>query len=146
MLENSQIRTVAQVSSELTGQARDEETWIEWLTCQVASRLRFQIPARIPPSSTLLPEKYKKNDEFWLADSNVILAVSIPGSFFRRLMAFRMYRRLISNQSGIFGDMFSSSNPSPDESLDGCPIIRLSDSAEDLTYFLRVLLPSTQRL
>ncbi|PIL26521.1 hypothetical protein GSI_12279 [Ganoderma sinense ZZ0214-1] len=41
--------------------------------------------------------------------------------------------------------MFSSSSPNSDEMIDGCPVVHVSDSPEDLARLLRVLLPAAHR-
>ncbi|KAI1795336.1 hypothetical protein LXA43DRAFT_881932 [Ganoderma leucocontextum] len=77
--------------------------------------------------------------EFWLddIDGNIVLIA--------RNVAFRIYRGLLVAQSTVFADMFASSSPNSDEVIDGCPVIYVSDSPEDLAQLLRVLLPTTHR-
>ncbi|KAI1795343.1 hypothetical protein LXA43DRAFT_992370 [Ganoderma leucocontextum] len=79
----------------------------------------------------------KHHEEFWLDDGNVVLVA--------RNIGFRVYRGLLVTQSTVFADMFASSSPHSDETIDGCPVIHVSDSPEDLVHLLRVLLPTTQR-
>ncbi len=50
--------------------------------------------------------------EIWFNDGNIIL---VAGG-----TAFRVYRGLLAAQSIVFCDMFSSSTPRPDETLDWC--------------------------
>ena len=85
-----------------------------------------------PPLSDL-----KLCEEFWLEDGNIVLVT--------RDVAFRIYRGLLAAQSKVFEDMFASAAPTTDETLEGCPVVRLSDSPEDLMRLLRVLLPKTKR-
>ena len=87
-----------------------------------------------PPSLNDL----KHDEEFWLEDGNIILI--------SRSTAFRIYRGLLAEQSSVFADMFTASSSKPDESYEGCPVIHLSESPEDLRHFLRVLLPKSQRM
>nr|VWP02334.1 Xanthomonas outer protein J [Ganoderma boninense] len=79
----------------------------------------------------------KHHEEFWLDDGNVVLVAGTVG--------FRIYRGLLVAQSTVFNDMFASSSPHSDETIDGCPVVHVSDSPEDLAHLLRVLLPTTQR-
>ncbi|PIL26457.1 hypothetical protein GSI_12215 [Ganoderma sinense ZZ0214-1] len=78
----------------------------------------------------------KRSEEFWIPDGNIVL---IAGK-----TAFRVYRGLLTLQSTVFSDLFASSSPRAEESHDGCPVILLTDSAQDLTHLLRVLLPSSR--
>ena len=82
--------------------------------------------------------KLTRDKEFWLEDGNIILIACDVG--------FRIYRGLLAAQSTVFADMFSCPNSTADEYYDDCPVVRLSDSPEDLRYFLRVLVPSAHRM
>ncbi|KAI1795304.1 hypothetical protein LXA43DRAFT_1178777 [Ganoderma leucocontextum] len=81
----------------------------------------------------------KRHEEFWFDDGSIILVT-------RRTTAFRVYRALLAAQSTVFADMFSSSSPSAEEMMEGCPVVHLSDAPKDVAHFLRVLLPKSQRL
>ena len=82
--------------------------------------------------------KLTRDKEFWLEDGNIVLIA--------RDVGFRIYRGLLVAQSTVFADMFGSPNSTADEYYDDCPVVRLSDSPEDLRYFLRVLIPSAHRM
>ncbi|KAI1795285.1 hypothetical protein LXA43DRAFT_939155 [Ganoderma leucocontextum] len=90
------------------------------------------------PVTTISLVKLIRDKEFWLNDGNIVLIA--------RDVGFRIYRGLLTAQSTIFADMFSSPNSIADEYYDDCPVVRLSDSPEDLRYFLRVLVPSSHRM
>ncbi|PIL26479.1 hypothetical protein GSI_12237 [Ganoderma sinense ZZ0214-1] len=90
------------------------------------------------PSSASASHFQRQDPEFWLSDGNIIL-VAKNGT------AFRVYRGLIAAQSTVFEDMFVSSTSGADELFDGCPVVQLTDSSEDLTHLLRVLLPKSER-
>ncbi len=77
--------------------------------------------------------------EFWFDDGNIVLIA-------RDGMVFRVYRGLLAAQSTVFADMFTSSRSTADEVYEGCPIVRVSDSPEELRHFLRVLFPKSRRL
>ncbi|RPD54023.1 hypothetical protein L227DRAFT_556949 [Lentinus tigrinus ALCF2SS1-6] len=79
----------------------------------------------------------KHHEEFWFHDGNIVLITGDTG--------YRVYQGLLSSQSTVFQDMFSSSIARHDELYEGFPIVRLSDSPQDLAHFLRVLLPKSQR-
>ena len=87
------------------------------------------------PATSL--QKLKRHAEFWFDDGNIVLVA--------RNTAFRIYRGLIASQSTVFSDMLVSSCASADETFDGCPTVQLSDSPEDLTHFLRALVPCSQK-
>ncbi|KAL1938106.1 hypothetical protein VTO73DRAFT_11935 [Trametes versicolor] len=82
---------------------------------------------------------FVRDQEFWLDDGTIILIA--------RGIGFRVYRGLLAAQSPIFQDTFSCASPSKSagESFDGCPVVHLNDSPEDLRYLLRVILPVTKR-
>ncbi|KAI0753741.1 hypothetical protein C8Q74DRAFT_1442079 [Fomes fomentarius] len=75
----------------------------------------------------------------WLDYGNIALVA--------RNAAVRVYLGVLAAQSTVCYDMFASSSSRADDSAyAGCPLVRHSDSLEDLRYFLRVLLPKTQRM
>ena len=80
----------------------------------------------------------KHDEEFWLEDGNIVLV--------SRNVAFRIYRGLLAAQSSIFADMFAAASSRADETYEGCPVIQLSESPQDLRRFLRVLLPKSRRV
>ncbi|PIL26497.1 hypothetical protein GSI_12255 [Ganoderma sinense ZZ0214-1] len=81
------------------------------------------------PSATL-----QRHPDVWFNDGNIVLVAQGTG--------FRIYQGLLAGQSTVFSDMFASSSSS-DESFDGCPVVRLSDSPHDLAHLLRVLLSTS---
>ncbi|EIW56959.1 uncharacterized protein TRAVEDRAFT_99981, partial [Trametes versicolor FP-101664 SS1] len=82
--------------------------------------------------------QFERDAEFWLDDGNLVLIARNTG--------FRIYRGLLAAQSEVFRDMFASSSPSTGECHDGCPVVYMSDSPEDLRRLLRVILPTTRRM
>lgn len=83
-----------------------------------------------------------RDEEFWYDDGTIIL---VAGN-----VEFRVYKGILAENSSVFRDMFSlpqppissgsSDTPSPDN---GCPVVHLSDSPEDLRHILRVYTPKT---
>ncbi|KAI0742369.1 hypothetical protein C8Q80DRAFT_1055549, partial [Daedaleopsis nitida] len=71
--------------------------------------------------------------EFWLDDGNIVLVAQDT--------AFRVYRRLLATQSKVFADMLVASSADTNDEMEGCPVVRLSDSPQDFTQLLRVMLP-----
>ncbi len=78
-------------------------------------------------------EGLQRDEEFWFDDGTIILAA--------RKVAFKIYKRPLSEHSPVFKDMLSL--PQPEESRSGpCPLIHLEDDApEDLRHVFRVLMP-----
>ncbi|EIW56927.1 uncharacterized protein TRAVEDRAFT_128217 [Trametes versicolor FP-101664 SS1] len=81
-----------------------------------------------------------RDDEFWYSDGSIILVA--------RDVEFRVYKGLLTHHSPVFRDMFSLAQPPavsssvPVESAETlCPVVRLSDSPEDMRHILRVYMP-----
>ncbi|KAI1795311.1 hypothetical protein LXA43DRAFT_37645 [Ganoderma leucocontextum] len=87
-------------------------------------------------SSSTSKSQFNRHAEFWFDDGNIVLVA--------RSVAFRIYRGLLASQSTVFSDMFASSSSSADETFEGCPIVQLSESPQDLAHLLRVLLPKSR--
>ena len=75
----------------------------------------------------------KRDDQYWLEDGNLVLLAGQT--------AFRIDKGLLARQSIVFRDMFVASHPATGLTCDGCPIVRLSDSPEDLRALLQALMP-----
>lgn len=68
----------------------------------------------------------------WYDDGSVVLQAECT--------QFRVHRTLLCQNSTIFTDMFSIPQPPPNESLvEGCALVHLSDSAEEVETVLRAL-------
>ncbi|KAJ6487718.1 hypothetical protein C8R45DRAFT_1144038 [Mycena sanguinolenta] len=52
---------------------------------------------------------------------------------------FRVNRDLLAQQSSVFKDMFSLPQPADEPTVEGCPIVRVSDTAKDWELLLEVL-------
>ncbi|KAJ7735756.1 hypothetical protein B0H16DRAFT_1425971 [Mycena metata] len=52
---------------------------------------------------------------------------------------FRVTRDILAEQSPVFRDMFSVPQPPNEPMIEGCPIVRVSDTAKDWELFLQVL-------
>ena len=75
-----------------------------------------------------------RDTHFWFEDGNVVLVAQDTG--------FKVYKGLLAAQSPVFGDVFGSASHAEEE-FDGCPVVRLSDSPDDLRVLLPFLLPTT---
>ncbi|KAJ7167218.1 hypothetical protein C8R43DRAFT_168929 [Mycena crocata] len=52
---------------------------------------------------------------------------------------FRVSRDMLASYSPVFRDMLSLPPPTADDMMEGCPFVRLPDSAADVTVFLKSL-------
>jgi BTB/POZ domain len=73
----------------------------------------------------------------WFDDGNIILEAE--------LSQFRVYRGILSAHSVIFKDMFDLAQPSEGENMGSCPVVHLSDRAQDVRIILEVLHNSIHR-
>jgi BTB/POZ domain len=82
-------------------------------------------------SPTLQPLSHpKRADGLWFDDGSIVLQAGTT--------QFRVHRSVLSANSAVFRDMFSVPQAAKgDEVVEGCYVVRLSDSAEDWIYVLR---------
>ncbi|KAI0800654.1 hypothetical protein C8Q74DRAFT_1364354 [Fomes fomentarius] len=76
----------------------------------------------------------KKDSELWFEDGNVVVVA--------QQTAFRVHRSVLSRHSDTFSGLFTlpqPADPAKIESLDGCPVVRVSDSSHDFKHLLNVL-------
>ncbi|CAA7266007.1 unnamed protein product [Cyclocybe aegerita] len=75
---------------------------------------------------------FKRHESLWLEDGNVILQAEDT--------QFRVHRSMLARHSTIFKDIFSipQQDQIMDPIVDGCPVVSLSDSAEDLEHILLI--------
>jgi hypothetical protein len=69
--------------------------------------------------------------EIWYEDGNIILQAETT--------QFRVYRGILGDSSQVFRDMFNLPQPVGELLVEGCPVVHLSDSAEDWGYVLNSL-------
>ena len=74
-----------------------------------------------------IKEGYERAD-LWLEDGNVILVAEKT--------AFKVHRSILARNSEIFHDLFELPQPVDEETFEGCPIVHLPDSKEDVEYML----------
>jgi len=65
--------------------------------------------------------------EIWYDDGSVVIQAHST--------QFRVHRSILSAHSSVLKDMV----PNAEELVEGCPIIHLSDSAEDMAHLLKAL-------
>lgn len=74
------------------------------------------------------------HSDIWFEDGNIVLEAGRK--------QFKVHRGILALHSSVFKDMLSVPQPpsSDQDSVDGCAVVRLSDSAEDLEIVLRALI------
>lgn len=70
-------------------------------------------------------------DELWFKDGTLVLLTETS--------LFCVYGGLLATSSPVFQDMFEFPQPDNAEAIDDCPVVRLEDDAQNLTYFLKAL-------
>ena len=86
----------------------------------------------ISDSSIEDSDDWKRHPELYMSDGTMVLLA--------KDIVFRVYPGLLSKHSDVFGGMatLSECQPPNAEIYDGCPLVRLSDDAQDLEYFLKM--------
>ncbi|KZP23447.1 hypothetical protein FIBSPDRAFT_1042898 [Athelia psychrophila] len=72
--------------------------------------------------------------EVWFEDGNVVLQAERK--------QFKIHRGMLARTSSVFRDMFTLPQPpiSQEDTVEGCIVVQLSDSAEDLEIVLQALI------
>ena len=96
-----------------------------------------------PPAKRRRPEtssgdlsslvKPVRSEDVWYDDGNIILQAQNT--------QFKVLKSILQRNSSVFRDMFSLPQPtsSDTELVEGCPVVRLSDSADSVRYVLKAL-------
>lgn len=76
----------------------------------------------------------RRDEEVWLSDGNIVVVAD-------KTVAFRVHRSILSLRSEIFRDLFSLPNADAAtvETMDGCPVVPVSDSPDDIRRLFLVL-------
>ena len=74
---------------------------------------------------------FQRSTEVWYDDGNVILVADQKG--------FKIVASILSSHASVFADMFFIPTPKSELIHDGCSVVDLPDSAQDLEVFLKVL-------
>lgn len=99
-----------------------------------------QSPEPTTTSILSLPSEYRiKHADLWFCDGSVVLQADST--------LFRVHKSQLSRRSVVFSDMFTLPQPTlmtthamlADETYEGCPVVRLYDSAEDVANLLLAL-------
>ena len=81
-----------------------------------------------------------RDSDFWFEDGNIILI--------SQGVAFRVYRGLLAEHSGVFKSMLHVAQAAPDaaEQAYGCDVVQLDDLAEDLRGLFKIIFPLSKNL
>lgn len=74
-------------------------------------------------------------EELWFSDGNLIVQAETS--------LFRVYGAFLAARSSVFKDMLSFPQPADAEMVEGCPVVRLHDSADDVTCFFKAIFDSS---
>ncbi|KAF8144973.1 hypothetical protein K438DRAFT_1847896 [Mycena galopus ATCC 62051] len=86
---------------------------------------------------TSTPESLEKVDDLWFTTDTIIIIRA-------ENKIFRVPGGILAARSAVFRDMFAFPQPqSGEDQMDGCPVVRLGDSAADVEVFLRAILDSS---
>jgi hypothetical protein len=77
------------------------------------------------------PVSHPERSEPWFEDGNIVIEAGFK--------QFKVYRGILAASSEVFRDMFLVPQPIEQGSVDGCPIVHLSDSPDDVRYILDAL-------
>ncbi|KAF7359025.1 hypothetical protein MSAN_01243200 [Mycena sanguinolenta] len=77
----------------------------------------------------------KRVEELWFEDGGLVVQAEQS--------LFRVYRGILAARSSVFKDMLAFTQPPDAEIIDGSTVIRLPDTAEDVTYFFRAIFDSS---
>lgn len=67
------------------------------------------------------------------------LSTLVRGRKYRTRVQFKVFKGILAVNSPIFRDMFSIAQVQEGEYTDGCPVVHLSDNAQDLAHILKAL-------
>ncbi|KAJ7671264.1 hypothetical protein DFH06DRAFT_1468045 [Mycena polygramma] len=75
-------------------------------------------------------------EELWFPDGSLVIQAQAS--------LFRIYYAVLAARSDVFKDMLALPQPADgEETIEGCPVVRLPDAAEDVTCFLRAIFDSS---
>ncbi|KAJ3532844.1 hypothetical protein NMY22_g7579 [Coprinellus aureogranulatus] len=88
-------------------------------------RRRTEEPAIGVAGSSTTP---KHSEKVWYDDGNIIIQAGN--------LQFKIHKGVLTKQSTVFADLFQIPHPVDEPTLDGCPIVEVHDSAEDVEHAL----------
>ncbi|TFK84824.1 hypothetical protein K466DRAFT_210506 [Polyporus arcularius HHB13444] len=111
-------------------------------------RLRTDAPANSASTSRAVPnptaadivKAATRDADYWFEDGNIILV--------SENVSFKVYRGLLAEHSSVFRSMLDvgQGTHNPAEVVDGCPVVPLYDSPNDLRGLFRIIFPLKKNL
>ena len=97
-------------------------------------RLRTEDENETTPNPPANIFEIKRDEQVWLTDGNIVVVAADT-------VAFRVHKSVLALRSGVFGDLFSLPNADEAkmETMDGCPVVRVSDAPDDIRRLFLVL-------
>ena len=85
-------------------------------------------------NSNLPTSALRRDDDVWLSDGSIVVVAA-------NNVAFRVHKSTLARRSEIFRDLFCLPNAdaATAETMEGCPIVRVSDVSSDIRPLLSVL-------
>ncbi|KDR70693.1 hypothetical protein GALMADRAFT_254733 [Galerina marginata CBS 339.88] len=77
------------------------------------------------------PDSSITRSQFWFEDGSIVIEAEQT--------QFCVHRTILTGHSKFFGDMFSVPQPDGEVLVEGCHVVRVSDTAEDWENFLTVI-------
>lgn len=93
-----------------------------------------------PPSHLQSQQFFTRDEKYWFEDGNIILSA--------RNVGFKVYKGLLAEHSAVFRGMFvvAQGAHTAGEQADGCPVVPLDDSPDDLRELFRIIYPLTSNV
>ena len=78
-------------------------------------------------------DQRSRSQEYWFEDGNIVLEAES--------VLFRVHQSVLSRHSQIFKDTFAMPQAAShkDDCVDGCPIVQVSDTADDIRNLISLL-------
>ena len=92
------------------------------------------------PTAADIVDAATRDGDYWFEDGNIILV--------SENVAFKVYRGLLAEHSSVFRSMLDIGQaiPNPAEMVDGCHVIPLYDSPNDIRGIFRLIYPLSTTL
>lgn len=81
-------------------------------------------------ADTELSQSITRSD-IWFDDGSIVIQAEQT--------QFRVHRSVLAANSSVFKDLFAVPQPPDEPTVEGCPVVHLSDTAADVTYIVQAL-------
>lgn len=83
------------------------------------------------PIATTNFAEYTRHEDFWFGDGTIVILVE--------KYAFRVHGSILCKQSEVFSGMLDVPQPPSEPQMDGCPVVKLTDSCEQVLHALTMI-------